>query len=65
MDSLKSLLGTTGVEVIGVRTAADCLQQLHEATFDCMVLDLSFARCDWLFAAGDTQSRKTAIRFPL
>jgi len=41
LDSLGKLLSAHDVETIGVRTAAECLEHLKHATFDCMVLDLS------------------------
>lgn len=40
-DAVGKLLQSEGVETIGVGTAAECLEQLHEQTFDCMVLDLT------------------------
>jgi signal transduction histidine kinase/CheY-like chemotaxis protein/CHASE3 domain sensor protein len=40
-DALGKLLATGDVETVGVGTAAECLAQLAEQTFDCMVLDLS------------------------
>ncbi|MBR0649231.1 response regulator [Roseomonas terrae] len=41
LESLKSLLSSAEVEVIGARTAAACLEELRRQTFDCLVLDLS------------------------
>jgi CheY-like chemotaxis protein len=41
LSALCSLLSSREVEAIGARDAADCLAQLKEGTFDCMVLDLS------------------------
>ncbi|WP_424813693.1 response regulator [Roseococcus sp. YIM B11640] len=41
LDSLRSLLGSDGVETYGARTAAACLEELRKRTFDCLVLDLS------------------------
>ncbi len=41
LESLHHLLGSLGVETIGVMTAAECLEALRTQTFDCMVLDLS------------------------
>jgi signal transduction histidine kinase/DNA-binding response OmpR family regulator len=38
--SIESLLRRDGVEIVGVATAADALDGLHQQTFDCMVLDL-------------------------
>ncbi len=63
LDSLKSLLGTGGVEVIGVRTAADCLDKLKGATFDCMVLDLSLPDATG-FSLLETLSREDRYSFP-
>lgn len=63
LDSMKSLLGTADVEVIGVRTAADCLEQLKEATFDCMVLDLSLPDATG-FSLLETLSREDRYAFP-
>ena len=40
-DAVGRLLGSSEVETVAVGTAAECLQQLKEQTFDCMVLDLS------------------------
>ena len=63
LDSLKSLLGTEGVEVSGVRTAADCLEQLKATTFDCMVLDLSLPDATG-FTLLETLSREDRYSFP-
>ena len=41
LESMKTLLSSDGVETIGARTAAACLQELRRQTFDCLVLDLS------------------------
>jgi CheY-like chemotaxis protein/signal transduction histidine kinase/CHASE3 domain sensor protein len=40
-DAVGKLLGSTDVETVGVGTAAACLEQLQQQTFDCMVLDLN------------------------
>jgi CheY-like chemotaxis protein/putative methionine-R-sulfoxide reductase with GAF domain len=40
-ESIEHLLRTVGVEVVAVETGGEALAQLKEATFDCMVLDLS------------------------
>jgi signal transduction histidine kinase/DNA-binding response OmpR family regulator len=40
-ESIEALLHTEGVEVVPVGTGAAALQQLKEATFDCVVLDLA------------------------
>lgn len=41
LDAVQQLLGTRDVQTRGARNAAECLEQLKEATFDCMVLDLT------------------------
>jgi CheY-like chemotaxis protein/signal transduction histidine kinase/CHASE3 domain sensor protein len=40
-DSIRQLLASEGVEILGVATATEALEQLKHATFDCLVLDLS------------------------
>ena len=40
-DAVGKLLSSGDVETVGVGTAAECLEQLKQQTFDCMVLDLS------------------------
>jgi len=40
-DSIRQLLSTEGVEILGVATATEALEQLKQTTFDCLVLDLS------------------------
>ncbi len=40
-EAVGRLLASGDVETVGVGTAAECLAQLKEHTFDCMVLDLS------------------------
>jgi CheY-like chemotaxis protein len=41
LDAVSRLLSSAEVETVGVGTAAECLEQLSQQTFDCMVLDLS------------------------
>ncbi|MES2174263.1 MAG: response regulator [Pseudomonadota bacterium] len=58
-DAVARLLLTDDVETVGVGTAAECLEQLRQHTFDCMVLDLSlpdtsgFALLETLSDEGD------------
>ncbi|MGW8205021.1 response regulator (plasmid) [Sphingomonas bisphenolicum] len=58
-DAVARLLLTDDVETVGVGTAAECLEQLRQQTFDCMVLDLSlpdtsgFALLETLSEEGD------------
>ncbi|MDC7683219.1 response regulator [Asticcacaulis sp. BYS171W] len=40
-DSVMALLKTQDVETVAVGTAAECLEQLKDGAYDCMVLDLS------------------------
>ena len=40
-ESLCRLVGSSDVETIGAATAAECLQQVAEKTFDCMILDVT------------------------
>ncbi|ESQ77885.1 response regulator [Asticcacaulis sp. YBE204] len=40
-DSVMALLKTQDVETVAVGTAAECLEELKDHTYDCMVLDLS------------------------
>jgi CheY-like chemotaxis protein len=41
LESMRLLLGSRDVQVVGARTAAECLEALRSSTFDCVVLDLS------------------------
>ncbi|WP_088185534.1 response regulator [Sphingobium sp. Z007] len=58
-DAVARLLLTDDVETVGVGTAAECLEQLRQHTFDCMVLDLTlpdtsgFALLETLSEEGD------------
>jgi CheY-like chemotaxis protein/CHASE3 domain sensor protein len=58
-DAVGKLLSSGEVETIGVGTAAECLEQLKQQTFDCMVLDLSlpdasgFSLLETLSQSGD------------
>ena len=63
LDSMKRLLGTHDVETIGVGTAAECLERLKGATFDCMVLDLSLPDASG-YTLLETLSREDAYSFP-
>ncbi len=40
-DSIRQLLGNDDVNIVGVETAAEALEQLRSTTFDCMVMDLN------------------------
>ncbi|HEY1068618.1 MAG TPA: response regulator, partial [Pirellulales bacterium] len=62
-DSLGKLLGSHDVETIGVGSAAECLDQLKGATFDCMVLDLTLPDASG-YSLLETLSREDAYSFP-
>jgi len=40
-ESVRSLLQSEGVEIVGVETAAQALEHLARSTFDCMVMDVN------------------------
>lgn len=40
-DAVERLLSSSQVEIVGVGSAAECLEALDRQTFDCMVLDLT------------------------
>ncbi len=63
LDSLRKLLGSHDVETLGAATAAECLAQLKEATFDCMVLDLTLPDASG-YSLLETLSREDAYAFP-
>jgi signal transduction histidine kinase/CheY-like chemotaxis protein/CHASE3 domain sensor protein len=62
-DGLQRLLGSQEVETIGVATAAECLAQLKDSTFDCMVLDLTLPDASG-YTLLETLSREDAYAFP-
>ncbi len=62
-DSLQQLLGSPDVETIAVERAADCLKELGEKTFDCMVLDLTLPDATG-FALLETLKREDQYSFP-
>lgn len=63
MESLRLLLGSGGVETVGARTAAECLEQLKKTTFDCMVLDLTLPDASG-FSLLETLSANEDYSFP-
>jgi signal transduction histidine kinase/CheY-like chemotaxis protein/CHASE3 domain sensor protein len=63
LDSLRALLGTQDVETVGARTAAECLDRLRGATFDCMVLDLTLPDASG-YSLLETLSREGVYSFP-
>lgn len=63
LDSLRKLLGSQDVATVGAASAAECLEQLKDATFDCMVLDLSLPDASG-YALLETLSGDDAYSFP-
>lgn len=63
LDSLRKLLSSHDVTTVGARSGAECLEQLSNATFDCMVLDLTLPDATG-FSLLETLSREDAYAFP-
>jgi len=63
LESLRKLLGSHDVETIGARSAAECLDQLKDSTFDCMVLDLSLPDASG-YSLLETLSKEDSYSFP-
>lgn len=62
-EAVTALLTSRDVEIVGVGTAADCLDRLRATTFDCMVLDLSLPDENG-YALLETLSREDRYSFP-
>jgi CheY-like chemotaxis protein/CHASE3 domain sensor protein len=62
-ESVRKLLGSAEVETEGVGTAAECLTRLKQATYDCMVLDLSLPDASG-YSLLETLSREDGYAFP-
>lgn len=62
-DAVGRLLQSGDVETVGVGTAAECLEQLRQQTYDCMVLDLSLPDASG-YSLLETLSRDGAHGFP-
>ncbi|HEX7871379.1 MAG TPA: response regulator [Sphingobium sp.] len=62
-DAVGRLLLSDDVETVGVGTAAECLEQLRQQTFDCMVLDLSLPDTSG-YALLETLSQEGDHGFP-
>ena len=60
---MQKLLGSHDVETVGVQTAATCLEQLKNSTFDCMVLDLSLPDATG-YSLLETLAREDTYSFP-
>ncbi|SEJ03217.1 Signal transduction histidine kinase [Sphingobium sp. AP50] len=62
-DAVGRLLQSGDVETVGVGTAAECLEQLRQQTYDCMVLDLSLPDASG-YSLLETLSRDGTHGFP-
>jgi len=62
-DAVSKLLHSDDVETVAVGTAAECLEQLRQHTFDCMVLDLSLPDASG-FSLLETLSQEGDHGFP-
>ncbi|MGX2041812.1 response regulator [Methylocaldum sp. MU1018] len=62
-ESIEQLLRTEGVEVVSVGTGHEALKQLKEATFDCVVLDLSLPDISG-YDLLDKMAKGEAFSFP-
>lgn len=62
-EAVGKLLHSPEVETVTVGTAAECLAQLRERNFDCMVLDLSLPDTSG-YSLLETLSREDAYSFP-
>ncbi len=62
-DAIRQLLSSGDVETVGVGTAAECLEQLRQQTFDCMVMDLALPDASG-FSLLETLSQDGDHAFP-
>jgi signal transduction histidine kinase/CheY-like chemotaxis protein/CHASE3 domain sensor protein len=62
-ESLRQLLSNGEVEIVGVDTAADALEQLRTATFDCVVMDLNLPDVDG-YELLETMAAQEEVSFP-
>lgn len=63
LESLRRLLQTLDVDVVGTASAAECLEALRESTFDCMIVDLTLPDASG-YALLETLSQEDAYSFP-
>jgi signal transduction histidine kinase/CheY-like chemotaxis protein len=62
-ESVQKLLSAHDVETVGVGTAADCLEQLKQNRFDCVVLDLSLPDASG-YSLLESMSHEEAFAIP-
>ncbi|WP_224372239.1 response regulator [Hyalangium versicolor] len=62
-ESIRQLLGSEQVQILGVATAGEALQQLQQTTFDCMVMDLSLPDMSG-YALLEKMAAQEEVSFP-
>jgi signal transduction histidine kinase/DNA-binding response OmpR family regulator/CHASE3 domain sensor protein len=62
-ESIRQLLANGDIEIIGVASAADALQQLQSTTFDCVVMDLHLPDISG-FTLLEKMAEHEAVSFP-
>lgn len=62
-ESVSKLLTSKDVKIVGAASASECLEQLKNNTFDCMVLDLSLPDASG-YSLLETLSQEDAYSFP-
>ena len=62
-EAVRKLLGSHDVEAVVAATASECLEQLRDQTFDCMVLDLTLPDASG-YSLLETLSKEDAYSFP-
>jgi len=62
-DSIRQLLGNDDVNIVGVETAAEALEQLRATTFDCMVMDLNLPDLSG-YELLEKMARQEDVAFP-
>ena len=63
LEAMRALMASLDVETRTAQTAAQCLSELSDGTFDCMVLDLSLPDASG-FSLLETLSTEHAYSFP-
>ena len=62
-ESIALLLGTDGVDIAGVASAAEALAQLRASTYDCMVMDLNLPDLSG-FELLEQMAEQEGVSFP-
>src|SRR5450830_1687717 len=62
-ESIRQLLGSQDINIVGVENAADALVQLQATTFDCMVMDLNLPDLSG-YELLEKMARQDDVSFP-